>query len=148
MDSHSYSYSARHIRLRIMRVFLIGICINVHSLVNAQQPVLKFTNISTEQGLSENTVLDIIQDPYGFMWFATENGLTKFDGMNYTVFRNDYLDTTTLANDEIQSLCISRCPTQGVKLCVMSRKLCQVSLTDLLDLHRRICWQYHGMSVR
>jgi len=89
-----------------MRILLIGICITIHLFGNAQQPVLKFTNISTEQGLSENTVLDIIQDPYGFMWFATENGLTKFDGMNYTVFRNDDLDTNSLANDEIQSLCI------------------------------------------
>ena len=56
----------------------------------AQQRVLKFTNISTEQGLSENTVLDIIQDPYGYNWFATENGLTKFDGMNYSV-KKEYL---------------------------------------------------------
>jgi signal transduction histidine kinase/DNA-binding response OmpR family regulator/ligand-binding sensor domain-containing protein len=86
---------------------LIGIFITIHLLGEAQQRVLKFTNISTEQGLSENTVLDIVQDPYGYMWFATENGLTKFDGIKYTVYRNDDLDSTSLANDEIQSLCIN-----------------------------------------
>lgn len=103
---HSYNLHTRISQLRHIRVLLIVICITIHLLGNSQEPVLKFTNISTEQGQSENTVLDIIQDPYGYMWFATENGLTKFDGMNYTVFRNDDLDTTSIANDEIQSLCI------------------------------------------
>ena len=100
-DSNTYDLYTLFCRIRIIRVILIGICITFHLFVDAQQRVLKFTNISTEQGLSENTVLDIIQDPYGFMWFATENGLTKYDGMNYTVFRNDALDSTSLPNDEI-----------------------------------------------
>ena len=104
--SHSNIPYTRFHRNWITRVLLIGLWFLIPVSGIAQQPVLKFTNISTEQGLSENTVLDIIQDPYGFMWFATENGLTKFDGMNYTVFRNDDLDSTSLANDEIQSLCI------------------------------------------
>jgi signal transduction histidine kinase/DNA-binding response OmpR family regulator/ligand-binding sensor domain-containing protein len=89
-----------------LKGILIGICITMHLAGGAQQRVLNFTNISTEQGLSENTVLDIVQDPYGYMWFATENGLTKFDGANYTVYRHDVLDSTSLASDEIQSLCI------------------------------------------
>ncbi len=105
-DSLSYDLHACFSRVSKMRVLLIGICLTLHLLGDAQQPVLKYRNISTEQGLSENTVLDILQDPHGFMWFATENGLTKFDGMNYTIFRNDELDSTSLANDEIQSLCI------------------------------------------
>ncbi len=105
-DTHSYDLDTRLFSGRIMRMILIGLCITIHLLGEAQQRVLKFTNINTEQGLSENTVLDIIQDPFGYMWFATENGLTKFDGMNYTVFRDDALDSTSIANDEIQSLCI------------------------------------------
>ena len=105
-DSRTYGWYTRIYQVWILRVLCIWTCITLHLPGNAQQRVLKFTNISTEQGLSENTVLDIIQDPYGFMWFATENGLTKYDGMNYTVFRNDALDSTSLPNDEIQSLCI------------------------------------------
>ena len=96
-------------------LLLFTLCMILHFVVSGQQHVLKFKNISTEQGLSENTVLDIIQDPFGFMWFATENGLTKFDGMNYTVFRHDDLDTTSLLNDEIQSLCV-----QGDELLIAS----------------------------
>lgn len=105
-DFQTYGCYTRIYQVWILRVLCIWTCITLHLQGNAQQRVLKFTNISTEQGLSENTVLDIIQDPYGFMWFATENGLTKYDGMNYTVFRNDALDSTSLPNDEIQSLCI------------------------------------------
>jgi signal transduction histidine kinase/ligand-binding sensor domain-containing protein/DNA-binding NarL/FixJ family response regulator len=41
---------------------------------------------STEQGLSNNTVHSILQDKNGFIWIATEEGLNKFDGKNFTHF--------------------------------------------------------------
>jgi signal transduction histidine kinase/ligand-binding sensor domain-containing protein/DNA-binding NarL/FixJ family response regulator len=41
---------------------------------------------STEQGLSNNTVHSILQDRNGFIWIATEEGLNKFDGKNFTHF--------------------------------------------------------------
>ena len=41
---------------------------------------------STEQGLPVNSVVDILQDRDGFMWFATEQGLVRFDGVAFEVF--------------------------------------------------------------
>lgn len=41
---------------------------------------------STEQGLSNNTIHSILQDNNGFIWIATEEGLNKFDGKNFTQF--------------------------------------------------------------
>jgi len=48
----------------------------------------QFKTISTKEGLSSDFVLDIIQDKYHIMWFATANGLTRYDGQRYTIYRN------------------------------------------------------------
>lgn len=42
-----------------------------------------FEKLSIEDGLSQSTVYDIIQDNSGFMWFCTDNGLNRFDGRNF-----------------------------------------------------------------
>lgn len=46
-----------------------------------------FRHYQVENGLSNNTVYSIAQDSKGFMWFATKDGLNRFDGFNFKVFR-------------------------------------------------------------
>ena len=53
----------------------------------AQQDEINFTSLTTKDGLSSNTVNAILKDRYGVMWFGTEDGLDKFDGANFTVYR-------------------------------------------------------------
>ncbi len=48
-----------------------------------------FRHYQVEQGLSHNTVFSITQDHKGFMWFATNDGLNKFDGISFTTFRQE-----------------------------------------------------------
>ena len=43
-------------------------------------------SISLEQGLSDRTVKQIIQDPFGYIWIATRNGLNRYDGLNILRF--------------------------------------------------------------
>lgn len=46
--------------------------------------------LGIEQGLSNNYVVSITQDKQGFLWFATEEGLNKFDGTRFiTYYKND-----------------------------------------------------------
>jgi signal transduction histidine kinase/ligand-binding sensor domain-containing protein len=52
----------------------------------AQMPEFIFRNISTEHGLPENIVLDIKEDALGFIWIATPNYLSRFDGVNLKAF--------------------------------------------------------------
>jgi hypothetical protein len=42
---------------------------------------LRFEHISVEQGLSQSTVFCMLQDSQGYMWFGTEDGLNKYDGV-------------------------------------------------------------------
>jgi ligand-binding sensor domain-containing protein/signal transduction histidine kinase len=48
---------------------------------------IRFERISLEQGLSQGTVYSILQDSKGFMWFATQDGLNKYDGYEFTVYK-------------------------------------------------------------
>jgi len=64
----------------------------------------KFEQISLEQGLSQSTVNCIRQDSKGFMWFGTQDGLNKFDGYKFTVFRHDLKDSTTLSSHFIWTI--------------------------------------------
>jgi PAS domain S-box-containing protein len=49
----------------------------------------RFGHISVEDGLSQSSVMCIFQDSKGFMWFGTEDGLNRYDGYNFTIYRSD-----------------------------------------------------------
>jgi ligand-binding sensor domain-containing protein/signal transduction histidine kinase len=60
---------------------------------------LRFDRLSIEQGLSQESVLNILQDREGFMWFGTQAGLNRFDGYRMTVFRNDPQDAGSIVDN-------------------------------------------------
>jgi signal transduction histidine kinase/ligand-binding sensor domain-containing protein/DNA-binding response OmpR family regulator len=71
--------------------------------VKAQSDI-NFTAITAKEGLPSNTVNAVIKDKYGLMWFATSNGLSKFDGSNLTVYRHETGNPHTLPTNEVLSL--------------------------------------------
>ena len=64
----------------------------------------QFINITKKEGLSSNFVLNILQDRYGIMWFATLDGLTRYDGNSFTVYRNEPENPNSLSCNQIFSL--------------------------------------------
>src|SRR5579871_974636 len=74
------------------------------SPANAQPQYLNFTHIGTEVGLSQNNVTCIIRDKQGFMWFGTRDGLNRYDGYDFDVYKNDPDDSTSLSNNFITSM--------------------------------------------
>ncbi len=63
-----------------------------------------FEHITPDDGLPYPTINDILQDEQGFMWFATENGLCRYDAYNYKIYQHDPLDTNSLPNNNV--LCL------------------------------------------
>jgi len=57
---------------------------------------LRFERLSIEHGLTQESVLTILQDRQGFMWFGTQAGLNRYDGYRVTAYRNDLRDNASL----------------------------------------------------
>lgn len=67
---------------------------------------LKFTQLSTLNGLSNSNVFSITQDHQGFIWFATADGLNRFDGNNFVIYRHDINNEHSIANNFIRKIFI------------------------------------------
>lgn len=65
---------------------------------------ISFVHIGLDEGLSQSTVFDIAQDKYDNMWFATYNGLNKYDGYTFTVYQHNEKDPLSLGCDIVRSL--------------------------------------------
>ena len=70
----------------------------------AHRPRIEFTRLTVQDGLSQSWVISIYQDKYGFMWFGTNEGLNKYDGYNFTVYKNNTEDKSTISNNGISSI--------------------------------------------
>ncbi len=70
----------------------------------ARKNTIKFDRTSVDQGLSQNSVLCILQDRKGFMWFGTWDGLNRYDGYSFTVFGNEPENPRSLSNNAVMSL--------------------------------------------
>ena len=65
---------------------------------------VRFTRLSTDQGLSQTKVSQIVQDDQGFMWFGTQYGLNRYDGYNFKLFVHDPKNPNSLSGVYIRAL--------------------------------------------
>src|SRR6202167_6454679 len=72
---------------------------------------IRFARISSSQGLSQVRVSDMVQDDQGFIWFGTWNGLNRYDGYNFKVFKHDPERQESLGGVFIYSLFKDRAGT-------------------------------------
>jgi signal transduction histidine kinase/ligand-binding sensor domain-containing protein/DNA-binding response OmpR family regulator len=68
----------------------------------AGYPVSAYLGI--DQGLSNNFVRCIYQDKNGFMWFGTYDGLNRYDGYEFKIFRNNFKNNRSLINNWINTI--------------------------------------------
>lgn len=62
----------------------------------------RFVHIGLSEGLSQSTVVDITQDEYGNMWFATYNGLNRYNGYEFTVYKHDESDSCSIVGNMVK----------------------------------------------
>ena len=84
------------------KTFLIHFCL-FYSLLAYNQSYY-FRHYQVENGLSNNAVLCSIHDKQGFLWFGTKDGLNRFDGYSFKVFRNNKKDSESIGSNFIQAL--------------------------------------------
>ncbi|WP_291117164.1 hybrid sensor histidine kinase/response regulator transcription factor [Flavobacterium sp. UBA6135] len=78
-------------------------CFFLFSWVVSAQDV-RFQKLTINEGLSQNVVFSITQDSDGFMWFATKDGLNRYDGYTFTIYQHSPSDKNSLASNYITTL--------------------------------------------
>ncbi len=91
------------VRSRFVSVVCCAL-MSLHLLAVGQERPGRFEHISPGQGLSQSVVLSVHQDREGYIWFGTEDGLNKFDGYSFTVYRHRENDTTSLSSSSIRCI--------------------------------------------
>ena len=92
-----------------MKKFIyITLILAFSGLINAQKHNINFKHISVEQGLSNGTIYSIAQGKNGFMWFGTPDGLNKFDGYDFIVYKNDPLNPLSISNNNAGNIFIDK----------------------------------------
>ncbi len=74
------------------------------AVASGQAPSISFERLTIEDGLSQSTVNCILQDDSGFMWFGTQDGLNRYDGHDFLVYKHVPGVPTSLSNDWIRTL--------------------------------------------
>ncbi|MFQ5709340.1 MAG: two-component regulator propeller domain-containing protein [bacterium] len=83
-------------------------CLTLPAQVHAQRSPLVFKQISPERGLSQKTVYAIVQDSVGFLWFGTQDGLNRYDGYSFKIYKNIVSDSTSLSDNRVRALYLDR----------------------------------------
>ncbi|WP_177183848.1 hybrid sensor histidine kinase/response regulator [Mucilaginibacter sp. OK283] len=72
--------------------------------VSAQEHPMHFQHIGSKENLSELNINTMIQGKQGFIWVGTRDGLNRYDGNKFKVFRNDVNDKTSISNNYINHI--------------------------------------------
>ncbi|MCI0699058.1 SpoIIE family protein phosphatase [candidate division KSB1 bacterium] len=87
-----------------MKALCLTLALMLPMNLSAQQQRVRFERISLEHGLSQSIVRVIFQDSKGFLWFGAQDGLNKYDGYEFTVYKYDPFDSTSLSESDIWSI--------------------------------------------
>lgn len=85
-----------------VRLVFFGLFLLVHIAYAQDADPVQYIGI--ERGLSNNAVTSIYQDHDGFMWFGTYDGLNRYDGYTFKVFRNIIGDTSSLGDNHVSTI--------------------------------------------
>lgn len=75
------------VKLLNIQFLVLSILLWLSNHLAAQKSPIYFEQITTENGLSQNDINCIFQDSKGFMWFGTNDGLNKYDGYEFTIYK-------------------------------------------------------------
>ncbi len=85
--------------LQLCFVFLL-----TSTTIFAQNDSFRFLKITSADGLSQNSINHIIQDEWGYLWFASQDGLNRYDGYQFTVFRPNQENEWSISDNFIRRL--------------------------------------------
>jgi len=96
--------------VRLLRLWLLMLMLGVPALAHAAapEPTLRFEHLSVQQGMPQESVLSMVQDRDGFMWFGTQSGLARYDGYRFVNYRSELGNPRSLASNWVRVLHLDR----------------------------------------
>ncbi|PRY53175.1 signal transduction histidine kinase [Arcticibacter pallidicorallinus] len=91
-------------KLFSIRTALLSLGLILSAQLFGARPDLSFTTFTSRDGLSSNTVFAIHKDRFGFLWIATDDGLNRFDGTTFKVYRHVNGSSASLPANHVTSL--------------------------------------------
>src|SRR5581483_2618615 len=91
-------------RILLLSATCFSAAVQTRAAVSMQSSELRFAHLTTSDGLAENNVVAILQDRRGFMWFATGEGLNRYDGNSFVVYKNNPANPGSLSHNFIRDL--------------------------------------------
>lgn len=88
----------------ILIITILAISINNIIIITKATEKINFRNITIDDGLSQATVETIIQDQKGYIWIGTNDGLNRYNGNEFKVYRHQKNDKKTIVNNYITDL--------------------------------------------
>ncbi len=89
---------------RMYLLFVPFLQVSLFALCNGQEHGLSFQRFTVDDGLSQGTITAIVQDHQGFMWIGTQDGLNRFDGVEFKTYRHSSQDPGSISSSWITSL--------------------------------------------
>jgi len=87
------------------RILVIALIIVLHAgYAHAQYQQTSITYLSLNEGLSQGNVKCILKDKMGYIWFATDDGLNKYNGYKITVYKHDINNSKSLKSSNIETI--------------------------------------------
>jgi ligand-binding sensor domain-containing protein/signal transduction histidine kinase len=89
--------------MNIIRAGILLFFLTISSLLNGQSH-FRFDHLGVQDGLSQSQPYCIMQDSYGYIWIGTQDGLNRFDGYEFKVYKNNPFDSTTLTHNWVWTI--------------------------------------------
>jgi ligand-binding sensor domain-containing protein len=89
---------------RSFLLLLYAYILHLNGFCQTQNSSIKFTHLTTKDGLCSPDILSIYQDKSGYIWFCTRDGLQRFDGKNFKTFYNNPNNTNSLPDDFVATI--------------------------------------------
>lgn len=133
------------LRTRLKNLFIVVFILQFFSVVLSTQaqdsnlphtaPDLKFTHLTSEDGLSGSIVSAIVQDHQGFIWMTTTSGLNRYDGYDFKTYKHDLEDETTIGNDYLWTLLVDSANNLWVATATNGLDLYDPSTDSFIHFH-------------
>ena len=90
--------------IKVLMFILIIVCLKFNNVYAFGRDYINFQNLTIDDGLSQSLVEYIYQDSLGYMWIGTDDGLNRFNGIDFKIYKNSKSDRNTISDDGITSI--------------------------------------------